>query len=138
MNKSASRELAFQLLYSTQIQKEMEEEQFELFCQNNEIEDEKVKAYIKDILFGVKSKEGEIEKLISDNLKKGWNIERISKVDITLLKIAIYEINEKNIPYKIVINEAVELAKKYAEDASPAFINGVLASIIKQNDIKGE
>ncbi|HJJ05967.1 MAG TPA: transcription antitermination factor NusB [Clostridiaceae bacterium] len=138
MNKSASRELAFQLLYSTQIQKEMEEEQFELFCQNNEIEDEKVKAYIKDILFGVKSKEGEIEKLISDNLKKGWNIERISKVDITLLKIAIYEINEKNIPYKIVINEAVELAKKYAEDASPSFINGVLASIIKQNDIKGE
>ena len=104
MNKSASRELAFQLLYSTQIQKEMEEEQFELFCQNNEIEDEKVKAYIKDILFGVKSKEREIEKLISDNLKK----------------------------------EAVELAKKYAEDASPAFINGVLASIIKQNDIKGE
>lgn len=95
MNKSASRELAFQLLYSTQIQKEMEEEQFELFCQNNEIEDEKVKAYIKDILFGVKSKEREIEKLISDNLKKGWNIERISKVDITLLKIAIYEINEK-------------------------------------------
>ena len=70
MNKSASRELAFQLLYSTQIQKEMEEEQFELFCQNNEIEDEKVKAYIKDILFGVKSKEREIEKLISDNLKK--------------------------------------------------------------------
>ena len=138
MNKSASRELAFQLLYSTKIQKEMEEEQFELFCQNNEIEDEKVKAYIKDILFGVKSKEGEIEKLISDNLKKGWNIERISKVDITLLKIAIYEINEKNIPYKIVINEAVELAKKYAEDASPSFINGVLASIIKQNDIKGE
>ena len=138
MNKSASRELAFQLLYSTQIQKEMEEEQFELFCQNNEIEDEKVKAYIKDILFGVKSKEREIEKLISDNLKKGWNIERISKVDITLLKIAIYEINEKNIPYKIVINEAVELAKKYAEDASPSFINGVLASIIEQNDIKGE
>ena len=74
MNKSASRELAFQLLYSTQIQKEMEEEQFELFCQNNEIEDEKVKAYIKDILFGVKSKEREIEKLISDNLKKGWYI----------------------------------------------------------------
>ena len=45
---------------------------------------------------------------------------------------------KKNIPYKIVINEAVELAKKYAEDASPSFINGVLASIIKQNDIKGE
>ena len=74
----------------------------------------------------------------SQRLQEGLNIKRISKVDITLIKIAIYEINEKNIPYKIVINEAVELAKKYAEDASPSFINGVLASIIKQNDIKGE
>lgn len=136
MNKSASRELAFRLLYSTQIQKDMQEEQFELFCQSNEINEEKVKNYIKDILFGVKSNEEKINKLISSNLKKGWNIERISKIDITLLQIGIYEIIEKNIPYKIIINEVVELAKKYAEDSSPSFINGVLASIIKQNNLE--
>ena len=136
MNKSASRELAFKLLYSTQIQKGMQEEQFELFCQNNEINEEKVKKYIKDILFGVKSNEERINKLISSNLKKGWNIERISKVDITLLQMGIYEIIEKNIPYKIIVNEVVELAKKYAEDSSPSFINGVLASIIKQNNLE--
>lgn len=136
MNKSASRELAFRLLYSTQIQKDMQEEQFELFCQSNEINEEKVKNYIKDILFGVKSNEEKINKLISSNLKKGWNIERISKIDITLLQIGIYEIIEKNIPYKIIVNEVVELAKKYAEDSSPSFINGVLASIIKQNNLE--
>lgn len=135
MNKSASRELAFKLLYSVQIQKGMEEEQFELFCKNNEIE-EKTRSYIKDILFGVKSKEEEIENLIASNLKKGWNIDRISKVDITLLKIAIYEMIEKKIHYKIIVNEVVELAKKYAEDSSPSFINGVLASIIKKNNIE--
>lgn len=137
MNKSASRELAFRLLYSTQIQKDMQEEQFELFCESNEINEEKVKNYIKDILFGVKSNEEKINKLISSNLKKGWNIERISKIDITLLQIGIYEIIEKNIPYKIIINEVVELAKKYAEDSSPSFINGVLASIIRQNNLEG-
>ena len=135
MNKSASRELAFQLLYSTQIQKDMQEEQYEMFCENNEINDRKVQEYIKDILFGINVNEEKINELISSNLKKGWNIERISKIDIALLQIGIYEIIEKNIPYKIIVNEVVELAKKYAEDSSPSFINGVLASIIKQNNL---
>lgn len=135
MNKSASRELAFQLLYSTQIQKDMQEEQYEMFCENNEINDKKVQEYIKDILFGINVNEEKINELISSNLKKGWNIERISKIDIALLQIGIYEIIEKNIPYKIIVNEVVELAKKYAEDSSPSFINGVLASIIKQNNL---
>ena len=135
MNKSASRELAFQLLYSTQIQRDMQEEQFDLFCQNNEINEQKVKNYIKDILFGVKSNEEKINKLISSNLKKGWNIERISKIDITLLQIGIYEMIEKNIPYKIIVNEVVELAKKYADESSPVFINGILASVVKEKGL---
>lgn len=138
MNKSASRELAFQLIYSIQIQKNMEEEQFELFCQSNEIDGEGTKKYIKDILDGIKQNEDKINNLISANLKKGWSINRISKIDLALLKIAIYEMIEKNIHYKIVVNEAVELAKKYSDDQSPSFINGVLASIIKQNNIAKE
>ena len=138
MNKSASRELAFQLVYSVQIQKDMENEQFEIFCQNNEIDSEIAKKYIKDILNGVKENEEKIEGLISNNLKKGWSIDRISKIDLTLLKIAIYEMLEKKIHYKIVVNEVVELAKKYSEEQSPSFINGVLASIIKQNNIANE
>ena len=133
MNKSA-----FQLVYSVQIQKDMENEQFELFCQNNEIDNEITKKYIKDILDGVKENKEKIEGLISNNLKKGWSIDRISKIDLTLLKIAIYEMLEKKIHYKIVVNEVVELAKKYSEEQSPSFINGVLASIIKQNNIANE
>ena len=138
MNKSASRELAFQLVYSVQIQKDMENEQFEIFCQNNEIDSEIAKKYIKDIINGVKENKEKIEGLISNNLKKGWSIDRISKIDLTLLKIAIYEMLEKKIHYKIVVNEVVELAKKYSEEQSPSFINGVLASIIKQNNIANE
>ena len=113
----------------------MQEEQYEMYCENNEINDKKVQEYIKDILFGINVNEEKINELISSNLKKGWNIERISKIDIALLQIGIYEIIEKNIPYKIIVNEVVELAKKYAEDSSPSFINGVLASIIKQNNL---
>lgn len=135
MNKSASRELVFKLLYSLEIQKESDLEQFELFCETNEIEDKNTKEYIKEIITQVKNHEQEIEELISKNLKSGWNIKRISKINITLLKLAICEMLYKNLPYKIVINEVVELAKVYGDDTSPMFINGVLASIIKQNNL---
>lgn len=135
MNKSASRELVFKLLYSLEIQKESNEEQFELFCETNELEDKNTKEYMKEIITQVKNHEQEIEELISKNLKSGWDIKRISKINITLLKLAICEILYKNLPYKIVINEVVELAKSYGDDTSPMFINGVLASIIKQNNM---
>lgn len=135
MNKSASRELVFKLLYSLEIQKESIDEQFELFCETNEIEDKNTKEYMKEIIMQVKSHKQEIEELISKNLKSGWDIKRISKINITLLKLAICEMLYKNLPYKIVINEVVELAKSYGDDTSPMFINGVLASIIKQNNM---
>lgn len=135
MNKSASRELVFKLLYSLEIQKESDLEQFELFCETNEIEDKNTKEYMKEIITQVKSHKQEIEELISKNLKSGWDIKRISKINITLLKLAICEMLYKDLPYKIVINEVVELAKRYGDDTSPMFINGVLASIIKQNNM---
>ncbi|MCI8485703.1 MAG: transcription antitermination factor NusB [Clostridia bacterium] len=135
MNKSASRELVFKLLYSLEIQKEFDLEQFELFCETNEIEDKNTKEYIKDIIIQVNNHKQEIEELISKNLKSGWDIKRISKINVTLLKLAICEMLYKNLPYKIVINEVVELAKSYGDDTSSMFINGVLASIIKQNNM---
>ena len=76
-----------------------------------------------------------LKEQISKNLKSEWNIDRISKINISILKIAIYEIIYIKIPYKVVINEAVELAKKYGEETSPSFINGILASVIKDNNI---
>ncbi len=135
MNKSASRELVFKLLYSLEIQKEFDLEQFELFCETNEIKDKNTKEYMKDIIIQVNNHKQEIEELISKNLKSGWDIKRISKINVTLLKLAICEMLYKNLPYKIVINEVVELAKSYGDDTSSMFINGVLASIIKQNNM---
>ncbi len=131
MNRSEARELAFEFLYQIEVQKELNEEQIELFFENNEVIDNTAREYIKDIVEGVQEKQEEISSIISSNLKVDWKIERISKINLALLKLAIYEIKYKQLPYKVVINEVVELAKKYGEDTSHSFINGILASVVK-------
>ncbi len=133
MNRSAIRELAFRIIYSQEVQKEGNlNEQLELFLEANNIKDKNAIEYIKDVLEGIKINKDEITNLIQKNLKEDWKVERISKVDISLLKLAIYEIKYKNLPYKVVINEVVELAKRYGEEQSKKFINGILASIVKE------
>lgn len=133
MNRSAIRELAFRLIYSREIQKEENiDEQIELFLEGNEIKDKNAIEYINDVVKGIESNKEEILSLIEKNLKSDWKLERISKVDLSLLKLAIYEIKHKNLAFKIVINEVVELAKKYGEDQSKNFVNGILASIVKE------
>lgn len=136
MNRTEAREQAFKLLYSMEIQKEEQEEQIQLYFENNEITDEKTKEYMKDIWAGIQENKEEIIQKISSNLKADWKLERLSKVDISLLKLAVYEMLYKKIPFKVAINEVIELAKKYGEDSSASFINGILASIVK-HDIEG-
>lgn len=133
MKRSAIRELTFRLIYSLEIQKvEDLEEQIELYMQCNDIEDDDAKEYIKDAILGIKENNIEIQGLIEKNLKADWKIDRISKIDLSLLKLAIYEIKYKQIPYKVAINESLELAKKYGEETSKNFINGILASVVKE------
>ena len=114
MNRTALREHAFQLLYSLEMQKDDVEEQIKMFCENNEIVSDYEKAYIKDIIEGTKREE----------------------VNLTILKLAIYEILYKEIPFKAEINEAVELAKKFGDDNSKSFVHGILASVVKKNNIE--
>ena len=133
MKRSAIRELTFRLIYSLEIQKvEDLEEQIELYMQCNDIEEDDAKEYIKDAILGIKENNIEIQGLIEKNLKADWKIDRISKIDLSLLKLAIYEIKYKEIPYKVAINESLELAKKYGEETSKNFINGILASVVKE------
>lgn len=132
MNRSAIRELAFKVMYGMEVQKEYDKEQLSLFVSENNIEDEVAIEYLNSIYDGIEKNKEEILDLISKNLKKDWTLQRISKVNIAILKIAIYEIKYKDIPFKVAINEAVELAKKYGDEAAPVFVNGVLASIVNQ------
>ena len=135
MNRSSARELSFKLLYEMEIQKDTSDEHIQLFIENQNITDEKAITYIKDVAKGVTEKMDEIVNLISNNLKEEWELSRVSKINIALLKLAIYELIEKQLPYKVVINEAIELAKKYGDDNSPSFVNGILASIVKKQNL---
>ena len=133
MNRSEIREEAFKLIYSLEIQKkEPIEEQIELYIQSNGIDNKKAIEYIEDAVNGIEKNKEVITEKIEKNLKQDWKIDRISKVDLAILKLAIYEIKYKDIPFKVVINEAVELAKKYGEDNSKNFVNGILASLVKE------
>lgn len=133
MNRSEIREQAFKLIYSLEIQKQENlEEQVELYIESNNIKRKDAIEYIKDAILGIENNKVEIIQNIEKNLKSDWKIERISKMDLSILKLAIYEIKYKEIPFKVVINEAVELAKKYGEDNSKNFVNGILASVVKE------
>ena len=132
MNRSKTRELAFKLLYQIEIQKEVNEEDIKMFFENNEINSTEAKEYINDMVNGINKNSKDILEQISINLKQDWEVERISKINLALLKLAIYEIKYKKLPYKVVINEVVELAKKYGEETSQSFINGILASVVKE------
>ena len=136
MNRTVMRENAFKLIYSLEIQKvEDIQDQIELYFESNNIKDEEAKRYIEDAITGIEKHQEEILKDIEMNLKDEWKLSRISKMDLAILKLAIYEIKFSDVPYKVSINEAVELAKKYGEDKSKNFVNGVLASIVKENNL---
>lgn len=136
MQRSAMRELAFKLVYGLEMQKEGENfEQVEIFVENNEITDEKVIGYLKDIQKGLVENSEEINSLIQSNLKQNWSLDRVSKINLSLIKIAIYEMLYKEVPYKVAINEVVELAKRYSDDSAPVFINGILASVVKAKNL---
>jgi len=135
MQRSAMRELAFKLIYGIEMQKEDGLEQVDIFVENNEITDEKVINYLKDIQNGLVVNSEEINSLIQNNLKENWSLDRVSKINLSLIKIAIYEMLYKELPYKVAINEVVELAKKYSDESAPVFINGILASIVKDKNL---
>ena len=138
MQRSIMRELAFKLMYETEMQKQLDTNQLEIFFENNEIEEDDVKFYLTDIRVGTEKNKEEIEGLIIKNLKNNWTLDRISKINLSLIKIAIYEMLYKNLPYKVAINEVVELAKKYSDENAPQFINGILASVVKEKNLNGE
>lgn len=132
MKRSEAREMLFKALYEIEVQKDITDEHMTLFFENNDITDNATISYIKTSVNEINEKSEELEENISKNLKKDWTLERISKINIALLKLAIYEIKYTDTPFKVVINEVVDLAKKYSEETAPAFINGVLASVVAE------
>lgn len=135
MSRKLARELTFKVVFSINFQNDVTdvENLIENLVKDNELKEEVTsedRKYIEEIAFGVLKNTEELDEQIKKYLK-GWTMDRIGKTDLAILRLAIYEILFRDdIPYKVSINEAVELAKVFCDDASPAFINGVLAGIV--------
>ncbi|MBP5384636.1 MAG: transcription antitermination factor NusB [Lachnospiraceae bacterium] len=90
--------------------------------------------YMKRKYENIVSRIPELDALI-DSAAKGWKSSRLGKVDLTILRLAVYEMKyDEDIPVGVAINEAVELAKKFGQDESPSFINGILAKLAKSTE----
>lgn len=137
MGRRASREMAMKLLYQLEIQREDIEEQKKLFFEENTLA-EKDRAYISDVIDGVISNHEFINNLIEVH-SKGWKISRLSKVDLSIMRLSIYEICfREDIPYNVSVNEAVELAKKYSSEEAGSFVNGILSKVSRETIVSAE
>lgn len=116
-------------LFQVEFQKENIKEQVEDFLDSYG-ESNYDKDYFLEIINGVLNSLKEIDDLIDSKTKADWSIDRIAKMDLPILRVAVYEIKHReDIPVGVSINEAVELAKKYGSDDSARFINGILGQI---------
>jgi N utilization substance protein B len=127
-SRSRCREWALQFLYQSEFSGPPEAAALERFWEHFQ-EDEKPPGYFKELVEGVGSHREELDAMIV-RYSEHWRLERMTVVDRNLLRLAIYELlYQPGIPPKVVINEAVEMAKRYGSEASGAFVNGILDQV---------
>lgn len=129
MGRREQREQIFKLLFRIEFnEKEEMPEQVKLFFEEAESPIEEVdEQYISGKYSNIMEKLSEIDTLLNERAEK-WSTARMGKVELTILRLAVYEILfDEDVPTGVAINEAVELAKKFGQDESKAFVNGILA-----------
>ena len=131
MTRREEREHIFKLLFLIEFYKEEElAQQEQLYEEELSWANEQDRMYIQEKYGRIKEKLPEIDDMLG-SASKGWRMERMGKVELTLLRLAVYEMKyDDDIPVGVAINEAVELAKTFGGDGSPAFINGILAKLV--------
>lgn len=130
MSRTNARKNAFYLLFQIEFSGETEDKETkEIFFSEHPELNEIDKKFILDEVDGVRENITEIDNVISD-ASKGWSLDRMSKVDLAILRLAVFEMKYSNdTPVSVAVNEAVEFAKKYSSDEAPAFINGILGKL---------
>ena len=130
MGRKKARESAFKCIYQLGFDFNLDLDDMLKHNYEEDSNTEEEKEYISELLKGVIANIDVIDEQILTNLK-GWSIDRIAKIDLAILRLAIYEIKYiENVPVKVSLNEAVELAKMYGDDTSANFVNGLLAKVI--------
>lgn len=138
MSRKTAREVTMKLVFAKMFDGECEETYQEVLDKSGikEAPTEEDICYSQEVLKGIEEHEAEIDALI-DEIAIGWRIERMPKVDLSVLRIAIYEmVYRDDIPHGVSINEAVELAKQFGGERSSAYINGMLGTLAKR--LEGE
>ncbi|MGO1368808.1 MAG: transcription antitermination factor NusB [Senegalia sp. (in: firmicutes)] len=133
MGRRIARESTMKLLYQLELNKSFDKDIIDVFFEENEFtEDEKL--YIENTVDNIEENITTIDETIEKYIK-GWKKERLSKVDLAMLRIAVYEILYRDdIPTQVSINESIEISKKYSSEESSKFINGVLGSFVRNQD----
>ncbi len=131
MTRSQLREHAFRIVFGVEFNDEIElQEQIDFYMDQREINEEVDREFIINRCLGVMEHLEIIDEVLNDKTT-GWKTTRMNHVDLAILRLAYYEIKyDEDIPVKVAINEAIELAKKYSSDEGPSFINGVLAKLV--------
>lgn len=130
MTRKQAREETFILIFEKQFNDDSLEQLLELAAEVRGIEPD---DYVKQVFFGVYENLEELDRIISE-CAVGWSINRISKTALAVLRLALFEIKYmSDVPVSVSINEAVELCKKYATKEDASFVNGILATVSKQN-----
>ena len=132
MTRRELRENTFIMLFHKEFHDTDElQEQIELYFEKKASISEKDSFYISDRVFDIISKLNDIDADINE-AAEGWDVSRMSKIDLTIMRLAYYEMCfDETVPLQVAINEAVEIAKLYGGDNSPSFINGVLGKLAK-------
>lgn len=129
-----SRVLTLQLLYQYEIRKEPPKKLLKEFWKERKGIDKDIRSFAESIFIGTVEQIGKIDELISE-LSLHWKLSRISMIDKNILRSAIYEICfREDIPQKVTVDEAIELAKQYSGDDAGSFINGILDSLLKDRE----
>ena len=135
LSRRKLREEAFKIIFSMEFL-EVDDDKLDIYCNINGIGNHEDIDYLKNIVDIYNNNNKYLENIIKDNKKETWEYGRIDKSSIALIKLAIIEIEYLNMPYKIVINECINICKKYSEEKNTKFINGILANYIKIKGIK--
>jgi len=128
--RSTSRRLAMQALYHAELSGSTIEEALKNIIENEHFIDQTIE-FAKDLSKSCWDRREEMDKIIQE-LAIDWPLDRIGKVDRSILRLALYELELKETPDSVVINEAVELAKKYSSEEAARFVNGILGAFVRR------
>lgn len=137
MGRKLARESTMKLLYQMEVMDDFSRKNLVDFYENNEFEDDE-KEYITEAIKSITENLESIDKEIEKNIDT-WAVNRLARIDLSILRISIYEmLYRKDIPKQVSINEAIEIAKKYSTDESSKFINGILGGFVRDNKLGEE